>query len=123
MRLSPTHRAAILRIVSDMCGPDARVRLFGSRVDDTKRGGDVDLLVELAAEPDDVFDLQRRLRRRDDARASGGDGNRSGVKVKLDENLGSLGAVFLRANGIDVVTAADQRLLSAADDILLGLGA
>ena len=61
MRLSPTHRAAILRIVSDMCGPDARVRLFGSRVDDTKRGGDVDLLVELAAEPDDVFDLQRRL--------------------------------------------------------------
>ena len=45
------------------------------------------------------------------------------MKVKLDENLGSLGAVFLRANGIDVVTAADQRLLSAADDILLGLGA
>ena len=61
MRLSPTHRDAILQVVSDMCGPDAQVRLFGSRVDDTKRGGDVDLLVELAAEPDDVFDLQRRL--------------------------------------------------------------
>ena len=61
MRLSSAHHDAILQVVSDVCGPDARVRLFGSRVDDTKRGGDVDLLVELAAEPDDVFDLQRRL--------------------------------------------------------------
>lgn len=61
MRLSQDHRAAILRIVSETCGPDARVRLFGSRTDDAQRGGDVDLLVELTAEPDDVFDLQRRL--------------------------------------------------------------
>lgn len=61
MRLSQDHRAAILRIVSETCGPDARVRLFGSRVDDAQRGGDVDLLVEVPSEPDDVYDLQRRL--------------------------------------------------------------
>ena len=43
------------------------------------------------------------------------------MKVKLDENLGALGAVFLRRHNIDVVTAADQGLLSAADDRILGV--
>ena len=61
MRLSQQHRQAILRVVAETCGPKARVRLFGSRVDDSRRGGDVDLLIELPAEPEQVFDLQRRL--------------------------------------------------------------
>jgi hypothetical protein len=43
------------------------------------------------------------------------------VKAKLDENLGSLGADFLRAAGIDVVTVADQGLLSAPDHTVLGV--
>ena len=43
------------------------------------------------------------------------------MKAKLDENLGSLGAVFLRGHGIDVATAADQGLLSATDDKILGV--
>lgn len=61
MRLSEEHRCAILRVVGEACGPQARVRLFGSRVDDAKRGGDVDLLVELPDDPDDLQALQRQL--------------------------------------------------------------
>ena len=49
MRLSPKHRQLIRDLVRQECGAQARVRLFGSRLDDTRRGGDVDLLVELDA--------------------------------------------------------------------------
>ena len=31
--------------------PDAKIFLFGSRADDTKRGGDIDLYVETASHP------------------------------------------------------------------------
>ena len=41
------------------------------------------------------------------------------MRVKLDENLGSLGADFLRAAGFDVATAADQGLRSAPDGRIL----
>jgi predicted nucleotidyltransferase len=47
MRLDPAAIATIKREVADTLGADARVRLFGSRLDDTRKGGDVDLLVEL----------------------------------------------------------------------------
>lgn len=47
MRLDPAAIATIKREVADTLGADARVRLFGSRLDDTRKGGDVDLLFEL----------------------------------------------------------------------------
>lgn len=47
MRLTPFQKQAIHRIVAEQLGSDARVLLFGSRLDDNARGGDVDLLVEL----------------------------------------------------------------------------
>ena len=47
MRLSPQEAEAIHRIARELAGPSARVRLFGSRLDDTARGGDLDLLLEL----------------------------------------------------------------------------
>jgi len=47
MRLSSQHVKAIREVVRRECGASARVRLFGSRLDDARRGGDVDVLVEL----------------------------------------------------------------------------
>ena len=46
MRLTPHQRAEIRSAVARLFGADAEVRLFGSRTDDSKRGGDIDLYVE-----------------------------------------------------------------------------
>jgi len=43
------------------------------------------------------------------------------VKVKLDENLGSRGAEFLRGHDFDVLTVADQGLLTAPDERVIGV--
>ena len=45
MRLQAASVETIRRVVRDEAGAHARVRLFGSRLDDAARGGDVDLLV------------------------------------------------------------------------------
>ncbi len=44
MRLSNYEREAIREAVAKFL-PDARVMLYGSRTDDTKRGGDIDILI------------------------------------------------------------------------------
>lgn len=44
MRISETERAYIKKIFCDL-DPEALVYLFGSRADDRKKGGDIDLLV------------------------------------------------------------------------------
>ncbi|MGK6322306.1 hypothetical protein ACMGDM_04410 [Sphingomonas sp. DT-51] len=46
MRLSPTEVAAIKKAAREAFGAGAVVRLFGSRVDDAARGGDIDLHIE-----------------------------------------------------------------------------
>ncbi len=46
MRLSRDQVQAINQIVHRKAGATAKVYLFGSRLDDNARGGDVDLLVE-----------------------------------------------------------------------------
>lgn len=51
MRITDQQHHAIKRLITEMIGDEAIVTLFGSRVDDSKRGGDVDLLVEV---PDDI---------------------------------------------------------------------
>lgn len=49
MRLKPHEVVAIKAAAMDAFGGNAVVRLFGSRVDDSLRGGDLDLHIELPA--------------------------------------------------------------------------
>ncbi len=57
MRLTAHQQATVRDTVAETFGPDAQVRLFGSRVDDSKRGGDIDLLVSTTQS--DVVTLMR----------------------------------------------------------------
>lgn len=58
MRLSPGEIEAIRQSVAEVFGASSPVWLFGSRVDDSRRGGDIDLYVETGLPADE------RLRRR-----------------------------------------------------------
>jgi predicted nucleotidyltransferase len=53
MRLSGQEIDAIKATAAEVFGTTARVYLFGSRVDYSLRGGDIDLMVEV---PGDVYD-------------------------------------------------------------------
>ena len=46
MRLSALQRQVLTQTARDCFDPDVRVLLFGSRMDDTRKGGDIDLLIE-----------------------------------------------------------------------------
>lgn len=48
MRLTQDQIKTILETTHDIVGHDARVIVFGSRLDDRRRGGDLDLVVETA---------------------------------------------------------------------------
>ena len=61
MRLSPEEIAAILQCAARHFGPDAKVRLFGSRIDDCRRGGDIDLLIETSAELPSPLEAELRF--------------------------------------------------------------
>ncbi len=57
MRISQEQASKIRQLVQNTVGEGSKVWLFGSRVDDAKRGGDVDLYVEVAK----ACDLPRKL--------------------------------------------------------------
>lgn len=61
MRLTPEQIHAIRLGVAQLAGQDARVWLFGSRVHDQERGGDVDLLLELDVPVSEPAQLAARL--------------------------------------------------------------
>lgn len=46
MRLTQQQQATIRTVLRRHFGPTSRIRLFGSRVDDTAKGGDIDLYIE-----------------------------------------------------------------------------
>ncbi len=54
MRLNNEEQESIKRIIAKAFGSDAQIFLFGSRADDSKRGGDVDLYV-VPAQRDDLY--------------------------------------------------------------------
>jgi len=54
MRLSDDEQNVIKTIIAANFGAEAEIWLFGSRVDDKKRGGDVDLYV-VPKQQDDLF--------------------------------------------------------------------
>ena len=45
MRLSRKEIETILKVANEIYGKGVKVYLFGSRTDDNKRGGDIDLLL------------------------------------------------------------------------------
>lgn len=56
MRLSKQEKAGI-QFVLRAADPAAEIRLFGSRTDDTKRGGDIDIFFETSR----TMELKERL--------------------------------------------------------------
>ena len=61
MRLTPKQIAVIRQGAAQLAGESARIWLFGSRVRDDTRGGDVDLLLELDVTVAEPAQLSARL--------------------------------------------------------------
>lgn len=65
MRLEPAQVATIKRLVRATYGERASIRLCGSQLDDRRRGGDIDLMVEIPPEAErplaSELDLRRHL--------------------------------------------------------------
>ena len=64
MRLTHEQVAIIHEAVAEVLGQEARVYLFGSRVDDRRRGGEIDLYIELPVLAEPRSRLQVQLQRR-----------------------------------------------------------
>lgn len=64
MRITPEQRRTIVDETARIFGADARVRLFGSRVDDGRRGGDIDLHIQSHGTPQQLLERELRLQAR-----------------------------------------------------------
>jgi uncharacterized protein len=63
MRLTSKEKQAIEQAAREVFAPRSRIRLFGSRLDDARRGGDIDLLIEppAALAPRELVDKRNRF--------------------------------------------------------------
>jgi len=61
MRLNQQQIKVIRQAVAELAGEEASVRLFGSRINDNARGGDIDLLVEIPHSVDQPAWLSAKL--------------------------------------------------------------
>ena len=57
MRLSPEYISVIKNSILEYI-PEAEIFLYGSRTDDSKKGGDIDLLVKVQQEPERIIKSQ-----------------------------------------------------------------
>jgi len=57
MRLSVTEQQQFIHLTTQHFGQSAHLYLFGSRVDDKQKGGDIDLFIET----DGVVSMQQKL--------------------------------------------------------------
>ena len=64
MRLTQRQQQTIREEVTRVFGQDALVRLFGSRVDNRARGGDIDLHIESQGTPAELLDRELQLQAR-----------------------------------------------------------
>ena len=60
MRLSPVYRKIIKAETLNVFGVNASVFLFGSRLDDAKKGGDIDLFIR-TDNKDELFEKKLRF--------------------------------------------------------------
>lgn len=61
MRLKKIQCDIIKSEIHRFLGPDVVIRLFGSRVDDAKRGGDIDLLIQHPGKIKNRIELECQL--------------------------------------------------------------
>ena len=61
MRLSSAQIKSIKQVAAEVMGEQARLMLFGSRVDDTRLGGDIDLYVAAPVLPKET-QLETKLK-------------------------------------------------------------
>ncbi|MGM0986252.1 MAG: nucleotidyltransferase domain-containing protein [Pseudomonadota bacterium] len=63
MRLTDEQVSVIHDTVAELLGEEAHVYLFGSRIDDRRRGGDIDLYIEAPRLDEPRTRIQARLQR------------------------------------------------------------
>ena len=61
MRITEQQKQKIKQVVAALVDSNAQVILFGSRVDDTKKGGDVDLLIKLSQRVEHPAQLSAKI--------------------------------------------------------------
>ncbi len=59
MRLNEKYRTTIKQVLLKYFGQESEFYLFGSRVDDSKKGGDIDLYIETNIKGKELYSLRR----------------------------------------------------------------